>query len=1045
MLVEIMSLQSHPFYRNRPTKLFLFLLVSTAWMCCLAMRRSLPVKHSFYQHHNAQLRETGALIAAARSSLGGRETPTRLHLGNKFHGNDKKTYQAKTSTRNYGSSITKPDRFVHPQVLKMFRRAQFLIRQGDNGVAKKLLERCLELNPYDSHSWLALARLEAKVGNIENARSLFQKGDQKCPDNIHILHAWGHLEQKHDNVEKAREYWSRALKLDPLNAYVCHALSNLEKRMRNYDRAGELLRDVVHKKPTAAICVSLAELERHLGNPEVARDVLLRGLDRCTKELSKVLLALAWLEEDAFGRVEAGAKYVDQAMAVDSDNIRVYVAKASLLLRQERVDEARRVLKKATELKSEDAQHYTMWSTLELEASGDMGVETARGILEEGAKRYPGDRFLLQRWGTLEARSGNTDKARALFKKSVLIQPHAPTFVAWAILEESEGIAALNKATLDLSKAESMSASEIVSHLQPPSPTTTATATVTAADDFTTNDDAIRGVIDSSSTSSTGARPSISKFKSGSDMDTLELKEMKYPTNGISEDAQAGDTAAAAAAKVDAKEFARQKFDESRHLFALGMEVDPYHGPLYHAYGNSELRRRNITGARDIFRKGIDKNCTDVTSLYHALGLLEAKDNNRLAAGEIFRKGIELGLKGNREVDPGVGFLLHSLGMLELDGRRLLEAQKVFATGISLFPNHSQMLLGQALVSMKLGEHEKARLHFRLSVDADATHLHAWQCWAIAEKQFGNIELARVLFREGLKHGPMHGALWQGYAVMEMQQGNSDIARSLFAQAVRRAPTHAQSYQAWACLEVRLNNLPQAKALTWEGIRRAPSHAALWTVAGLIEERLGDTQRAREILMTGIERFPGHGALYKVLGELEEKHQAYAAARAFFSDGLKHDPYYAPVYHAAALLEAKLGNLENLSELHYKAKTYFTGPTTSSSDSLMDTSKNSNTNAKDCSSSSISAETSDDSDGSGKVDNAGTGLGGKLVDAVGGNEADSRVLREKENEDIIERIQKLEKLSQDSARQGKKLSEINFDEQQYDMNSDSFILNLGHQ
>ena len=35
--------------------------------------------------------------------------------------------------------------------------------------------------------------------------------------------------------------------------------------------------------------------------------------------------------------------------------------------------------------------------------------------------------------------------------------------------------------------------------------------------------------------------------------------------------------------------YAASKFEEARQLFSVGMEVDPYHGPLYHAYGNSEL------------------------------------------------------------------------------------------------------------------------------------------------------------------------------------------------------------------------------------------------------------------------------------------------------------------------------------------------------------------------------------------------------------------------------------------------------------------------
>lgn len=42
-------------------------------------------------------------------------------------------------------------RFIHPQVYKMFHRAQYLMKTGENAVAQRLLLRCLELNPFDSH------------------------------------------------------------------------------------------------------------------------------------------------------------------------------------------------------------------------------------------------------------------------------------------------------------------------------------------------------------------------------------------------------------------------------------------------------------------------------------------------------------------------------------------------------------------------------------------------------------------------------------------------------------------------------------------------------------------------------------------------------------------------------------------------------------------------------------------------------------------------------------------------------------------------------
>ena len=145
-------------------------------------------------------------------------------------------------------------------------------------------------------------------------------------------------------------------------------------------------------------------------------------------------------------------------------------------------------------------------------------------------------------------------------------------------------------------------------------------------------------------------------------------------------------------------------------------------------------------------------NCSgcDTTALYHAWGLLEAKGGRREVAGDIFRRGVELGLQ-NKEVlgvGVGVGFLLHSLGMLLLDDRDWPGAQEVFRRGVKLFPAHSHMLLGMALVMMRTGDHRAARKYFRQSVDADSMHLHAWQSWAVAEKQLGNVELARMLFRQ---------------------------------------------------------------------------------------------------------------------------------------------------------------------------------------------------------------------------------------------------------------------------------------------------------
>lgn len=51
-----------------------------------------------------------------------------------------------------------------------------------------------------------------------------------------------------------------------------------------------------------------------------------------------------------------------------------------------------------------------------------------------------------------------------------------------------------------------------------------------------------------------------------------------------------GDLPAAPAIPTNvAESFAAAQFQKARHLYSVGMAVDPQHGPLYHAYGNMEL------------------------------------------------------------------------------------------------------------------------------------------------------------------------------------------------------------------------------------------------------------------------------------------------------------------------------------------------------------------------------------------------------------------------------------------------------------------------
>ena len=80
------------------------------------------------------------------------------------------------------------------RILALFRRAQQAISNDDLPEARQLLHGCLEIDRADAHSWLALARLEARAGDAGLARTLFVRGRRACPGNVRLTHAQAVLE-----------------------------------------------------------------------------------------------------------------------------------------------------------------------------------------------------------------------------------------------------------------------------------------------------------------------------------------------------------------------------------------------------------------------------------------------------------------------------------------------------------------------------------------------------------------------------------------------------------------------------------------------------------------------------------------------------------------------------------------------------------------------------------------------------------------------------------------------------------------------------------
>lgn len=133
---------------------------------------------------------------------------------------------------------------------RLFQDAKQLEKAGRWNQAVEMFRNILKEDPSDSHSHLALARLEArreqsdrfkqqKTYNNNNkkpeskARAAFENGTHHCPNSIHIWQAWARFEESCSNTDRARELFEQALQIDQHNPYVCHAYGLMEKKLGN--------------------------------------------------------------------------------------------------------------------------------------------------------------------------------------------------------------------------------------------------------------------------------------------------------------------------------------------------------------------------------------------------------------------------------------------------------------------------------------------------------------------------------------------------------------------------------------------------------------------------------------------------------------------------------------------------------------------------------------------------------------------------------------------------------------------------------------------
>ena len=833
-----------------------------------------------------------------------------------------KNNRKSNNNRNRSGHYSKQNHDNRNSIRIMFQTAKTMERQGRWGEAHTLFEKILQKNPKDSHSHLAIARLEARREGGHNvspdlskkqefptkAQIAFQRGTDACPQNIFLLQAWAIYEhQNRGDMKRSRELFDEAVRVDPHNPYVCHAYSLMERQLGNDEAAIALLKQVLEApkaKITAALICTLGEIYIAAGNLTAARDLYQHHVDKIEsfnmdnanhryrriylpteKDRVEVYLAAAWLEERHFSELRRARDLLRKALAISPTSSLANVALARLEGRIEAGDSssgspglfAKNTNFRGNRYNSTEAAEKETAKRLaticdELHQQGMQSKHRKNRNQQQNNEREPKslpttneDGRVFNALATLEAKNRRFRQARDVLQKGMDLYPlDHNLFTAAGKVEERVG---------NYTQARDLYMESL--RLEPSAPTLVAFA-------------------------------------------LLELKHPQYPTTTSTE------------TTIDKKEIKVANFTLIRGLFEEALMLDPRNGPAYNAYGNAEAKRGNIEEARSVFERGTKANCSDAASIYHGYGMLEISVGNVEKARSILYDGLENvrehqdAISSDNPNRDRAAFLSHTLGMLELNSNRATSALTIFQEGIDRCGNSSQLLLGAALSEMRLGKDEAARGLFERSAYANKKHAQAWQAWGIMETKAGNFNRASELFQEGIKHAPWHGSLWHGYASLEVRRGNIANARTLFTGGLKKARNrHDALYQGWATLEMREGNHEKARKLISEALTRNKQNGRGWIIASQIEEEEGNDGLSLMMLRRGIECDPDNAELYRKLGDHLLGKGKIDDAREIYEKGIDADEMYAPLYHSLAELEARICNLDALAKLNERTNKLF--------------------------------------------------------------------------------------------------------------------------
>lgn len=779
------------------------------------------------------------------------------------------------------------------------------------------------------HAW---SIKESKVGNIDEARSLLSEARALCQTDSGIWRAIAELESREKNYDEARRAFQNAVDINPHDARLILAWSRTEALAGNTEKAEELINRVdklpPNRKKGVAHLLPSEPIKRAKKVQPVSRGDFNSNRSRNLSKLfdvqnsSSSTLDVVYDDDDEEEERKNNQTFIDSNNSISEnydgnevdDNydsrqkeLTPHILAGALreraitASREGRLVDCVRLLSRAS---SVDPSNETTWRLLasnEFQRTGS--IDSLRSIYQEGLKKIPVrlKHLLLHWWGQEERLNGNINEARELLFKSTVSNPdYMSAWMSLGLLEKSCGNIvescrifeqATKRAERDAIRApyvfQTWGNVELKERKRMD----------VAANIFE------RGVNLAPSAAGLWTDWGLLEYRRGNHVKSRQLLKKAIQANERFIDSWI------ILAKLECD---RCNFKSSGHFFEVAMNGGVDQSNRVNSSNNNNARRfnnysRSYGGGSSRTKDGMGR---EYVNALVAWARMEGEILGNIAVSrDLYERALE--------IDDKLGDALRGWGVMEMRGGNLNQARDLFER-CSLI--HGEEIEGWYLLGVlawdKYNDADEAVKMWNKVLQHDDSHSATYKEWGKMEVARGNIARARVQFSKGVT------------IIKDSKVNMPSSFSTTSATASNEGFVADDSYiglmLSWGWMEYSQGNIKKSNELVSNVLQIADNTWEAWELLAAIEGDKDNTQQKLQVLKQGMEKCKGGdcGRLYLQAAEVV-MHQSgnLEEARRLWKTGLNARPANLENWKGVIELEKKYGtpdSIDKVSKVEYK-------------------------------------------------------------------------------------------------------------------------------